>query len=120
MKIKLSKDGVTKTCKLGFSWTVLFFSWMVPVSRLDIRWGLIMIGAALILPGLWAGYTYEVAGVLFRFNLAVLFNLVLACYYNAIFVAGLLDEGYLPVEGEDLEALFRYRLLVEEGEDAEA
>lgn len=33
MHIKFQKNGVTKEVKVGFSWTVFFFGWLVPLFR---------------------------------------------------------------------------------------
>jgi len=117
MRVALQRDGATKHCKLGFSWTSLFFGWMVPFFRLDFKWGIVLLVGAMILPAIWEGYEYELAGFMFRVNLGLLLNAVMAFCYNNMYVADLLQAGFLPVGDEDEKALFDYELLVEEDEE---
>jgi len=119
MRVKLQKDGVVRKCPMGVSWTVLLFGWLVPFFRLDFKWGLVMLIGAMVLPNIWTGYAYEVGGFVLRFHLGVILNMIMSLFYNAIFVSDLLEAGFLPVDDDDVEALFEYRLYIEEDDEDE-
>ncbi|MCL1951162.1 MAG: hypothetical protein FWF59_15685 [Turicibacter sp.] len=119
MNIRLKREGIQRTCPLGFSWTTLIFGWMVPFFRWDFQWGLTMMVGAWVLPTIWEGYTLSWGHFLLRFHLGVLLNIIMAIFYNAIYVAELLQSGFLPVTTDDEEALFAYGLYIEEEEMAD-
>jgi len=73
IKLK-SKNGGTKEAPVGFSWTTLFFSFWVPLTRGDWMWAMIMFIAIFI--------TFGIAGILFGF------------IYNRLYLEGLLKQGY--------------------------
>ena len=66
--------GVQKEVKRGFSWTMLFFGFFVPLLRGDILWTII----SLVL----AGFTYGLSW------------LILPFFYNKIYLEGLLKKGF--------------------------
>lgn len=117
MQVKLKRDGVVRKCPLGTSWTVLLLGWLVPFFRLDFKWGLVMLIGNLVLSGIWPGYAYEIGGFVLRFHLGVILNMVMSLFYNAISVSELLEAGFLPVDDDDVEALFEYNLYVEDEDD---
>ncbi|WP_377882968.1 hypothetical protein [Bacillus sp. CGMCC 1.60114] len=65
-----------KVAKVGFSWTVLFFSFFSPFFRGDWKWGLILLILSIFLPFLSA--------------------FVFAFIYNRIYINDLLQQGYKP------------------------
>ena len=69
--------GVQKEVKRGFSWTMLFFGFLVPLLRGDIIWTI----ASLVL----AGFTYGISW------------LILPFFYNKIYLNSLLNKGFKPV-----------------------
>ena len=73
LKLK-SKNGAVKEAPVGFSWTVFFLSFWVPLTRGDWMWALIMLVAIVI--------TFGFAGILFAF------------IYNRLYLEGLLKQGY--------------------------
>ena len=76
--ITLKNDnGVTKTVKVGFSWTMLFFGIFVPLVRGDWKWGLISIVLAPI--------TFGISWLVFPF------------IYNKLYINDLKDKGYKVV-----------------------
>ena len=66
--------GVQKEVKRGFSWTMLFFGFFVPLLRGDILWTII----SLVL----ATFTYGISW------------LILPFFYNKIYLEGLLKKGF--------------------------
>ena len=49
MNIKLrNKNGVLTECKVGFSWTNLFFGFLTPLFRADIKWAIIQFILAIV------------------------------------------------------------------------
>lgn len=70
-------NGVTKTVKVGFSWTMLFFGIFVPLVRGDWKWGLISIVLASI--------TFGISWLVFPF------------IYNKLYINDLKNKGYKVV-----------------------
>lgn len=69
-----NSNGVTKTVKSGFSWTMFFFGAFVPLVRGDWKYLLISMLAALFTCGLsWV---------------------VLPFFYNKLYLNDLLNNGY--------------------------
>lgn len=76
--ITLKNDnGVTKTVKVGFSWTMLFFGIFVPLVRGDWKYGLISIVLAPI--------TFGISWLVFPF------------IYNNLYINDLKNKGYQVV-----------------------
>ena len=79
MKVNMRNSvGVVKQVKLGFSWTMLFFGFFVPLFRGDMKWTLI----SLILDVITGGLAW----------------FVLPFIYNKSYVKGLLYDGWLPAD----------------------
>lgn len=81
MKIRLEKNGVMKEVKAGFSWTTLFFGFLTPLIRGDIKWALIMF--------VLAPLTFGISHVVFSFK------------YNKIYIKDLISDGYTPASETD-------------------
>lgn len=77
--------GVTKQVKLGFSWTMLFFGFFVPLLRGDIKWTIL----SLVLSFFTAGLAW----------------FVLPFIYNKSYIKGLLYDGWLPADEHSRSAL---------------
>lgn len=67
--------GARKEAPVGLSWTVLFFGFLPPLFRGDLKWGLIMLAFWLLTAG-------------------VLVHLVFMFFYNKLYIKDLLAEGY--------------------------
>ncbi len=76
--ISLKKDNLIKKGLVGFSWTTLFFGFIVPIIRGDVKWAIVM-----------------VVVTLFSF---VLSNIVFAFIYNKQYTTRLLESGYEPAD----------------------
>lgn len=84
-KIKL-KNPVTKEViesSVGFSWTVLFFGWIVAAFRKDWKWMAIMLLITLFL------------GLVMSGSPAAIVNLVMAFLYNKIFIEEKISDGWI-------------------------
>ncbi len=68
------RTGKIKEAPVGFSWTVLFFSFFPPLFRGDWKWAVIIFLLACVTGGL--------SGLVFMF------------IYNKIYIKELLGEGY--------------------------
>ena len=77
--------GGIETCKLGYSWTTLFFWWFVPFGKGDWLFGM----AYLLL-------TYLTRG---------LAQLFIPFFYNRYHIMRRLSQGWRPATAEDAEAL---------------
>lgn len=75
-------SGVTKTVKVGFSWTALFFGVFVPIVRGDMKWAAIYGLGSVILAAMTGGLSTFVTNILF------------AAFYNQLYLDELLDKGY--------------------------
>lgn len=69
-------DGQLRTAKVGFSWTVFFFGFLVPIYRGDVKWTVIMFLAS--------------------FLTVFMAQIVLSFMYNSIYIRELLNKGYKP------------------------
>lgn len=80
MKVNLKhpQTNMVKTVKVGFSWTVFFFSFFPPLFRGDWKWAIIMF--------LVASFTFGVSSLIFMF------------IYNKIYLNELLEKGYVAVD----------------------
>lgn len=76
--MKHSITGEMKSAPIGFSWTVLFFGFFVPLLRGDIKWAALMFAAAIISGGLA--------------------NIAFAFAYNALYRDELVQRGFRPMQ----------------------
>lgn len=77
MKVSLVNScGEVRKAKVGFSWTVFFFGFLVPICRGDAKWAVIMFAASCL--------------TLF------LAQIVLSFTYNGTYIRELLDKGFRP------------------------
>ena len=75
----VSEEGEMRTAKVGFSWTVFFFGFLVPICRGDAKWAVIMFAASVL--------TLFLAQMVFCFT------------YNGTYIRELLAKGFRP--GDD-------------------
>jgi hypothetical protein len=79
MKVYLKDSiGQIRRVKVGFSWTTLFFGFLVPIFRGDVKWTIIMFCASVLTLGLA--------------------QLVMAFTYNRTYIRDLLEKGYFPAD----------------------
>ena len=93
--IMLEKNGVQKQGFVGFSWTMLFFGFFVPLFRGDLKWAAIMFFGTILLGFATLGIGGAVLGIVMSF------------VYNKIYIKDLIEKGWNPVGEEN-------RLLLEE------
>lgn len=74
--------GVVKKAPVGFSFTVLFFGFLVPLLRGDLKWSAIMFIASL-----------AVGAITFGFG-AVFVWIFFAVKYNELYLDELKEKGY--------------------------
>ena len=81
MKIVLNhpQTSMVKTVKVGFSWTMFFFGFFVPLFRGDWKWAIIIF--------LTAAVTFSLSSLIFMF------------IYNKIYINELLEKGYVAADG---------------------
>lgn len=90
MKVLLRNQiGQIKECKIGFSWTNLFFGWLTPLVRGDYK-----------------NFAIQLVVQLLTFSISVL---VFPFFYNKQYINGLLEKGYYPADENT------GRILVEKG-----
>ena len=77
--------GEIKQCKVGFSWTMLFFGFWPCVFRGDWKWAIFTL--------LLNSCTLDITGIILPF------------LYNKIYLKDLLDEGWKPVNYQDRQIL---------------
>ena len=84
MRVTLQhQNGMTKECPVGFSWTILFFSFFVPIFRGDLKWLIIMIIADVITAGIaWLAFPF---------------------FYNKKHIEDLIEKGYIPSTRKDAD-----------------
>jgi len=86
VRLKNSSDEL-RVAKIGFSWTVFFFGFLVPICRGDAKWAIIMFVLALC--------TCWIAMI------------VLGFMYNGIYIRGLLSQGFYPADDLSRQDLVR-------------
>ncbi len=91
-KVNLVKGPLFKTGFIGFSWTTLFFGFLVPMFRGD--W--IMVLVMLLLQAMTCG----------------LVGIILAFLYNKIYTRKLIEnEGYMPADEYSRQLLIKAGIL---------
>lgn len=84
--ITLKNDaGITKTVKVGFSWTVFFFGFFVPLFRGDWKWALIMVASEIALAILTMGFG------------SLILHIIFILKYNEWYINDLKEKGYKVV-----------------------
>ncbi|OJZ96802.1 hypothetical protein [Helicobacter pylori] len=78
VSVNLGKNNLTKKGLVGFSWTTLFFGFLVPAIRGDIGWAVLMLISQTLSLGL--------------------VNIVFAFIYNKKYTTKLLEDGYEPMD----------------------
>ncbi len=111
--INLKKDNLIKKGFVGFSWTTLFFGFLVPIIRGDVRWAIVMfislccyyflVGA--IIDGMFPDIDkipdddlIVIFLVVFLGNIINIVNIIIAFVYNKHYTAKLLEDGYEPAD----------------------
>ncbi|WP_199501326.1 HrgC protein [Helicobacter pylori] len=111
--ISLKKDNLIKKGFVGFSWTTLFFGFLVPIIRGDVRWAIVMfislccyhflVGA--IIDGMFPDIDkipdddlIVIFLVVFLGNIINIVNIIIAFVYNKHYTAKLLEDGYEPAD----------------------
>ena len=79
------QSGQLRTAKVGFSWTVFFFGFCVPIFRGDAKWAVIMFVASVLT--LW------------------LANMIFCFTYNGTYIMDLLSKGFRPADAESRQIL---------------
>lgn len=93
MKVILRNDvGMVKECKVGFSWTTMFFGLFVPLIRGDIKNALIM--------GVLSLLTFGLSWLIFPFT------------YNKMYIKGLLMQGFKGSTEQDNNILVQKGFIV--------
>ena len=82
-------SGITKTVKVGFSWTTFFFGFIVPLVRGDIKWAAIMFIVEVLIGSFTLGIGAWVAEIIFSF------------IYNKLYIKELLEKGYTTQNQSD-------------------
>lgn len=86
MKAQMKNQyGAVKTVKVGFSWTMLFFGFLVPLFRGDFKWAILSI----VISALTCGICW----------------LIFPFIYNKIYIKKLIEEGWLPVDVRGAQAM---------------
>ncbi|WP_163499487.1 hypothetical protein [Helicobacter suis] len=108
--------GLVKKCKIGFSWTTLFFGPFVPLIRKDWKWSCIFWGVCVVLNGLdflfalhsGTDNAMNIISSIVDGVLGLMFCVTMVFLYNKIYIEGLLDKGYMPLEEADRQILNRH------------
>lgn len=99
-EVNLIKNNIIKKGYVGFSWTMLFFSFFVPLIRGDWKWLGIILGTYVLLSVLTAGYGGSIVGIIFAFM------------YNKFHIIDLLEgQRYEPATDRDRQLLVRAGIL---------
>lgn len=85
VKMRQPQTVEVKQCKMGVSWTALFFGCLVPLIRRDWPWGISMLVTQVVLlpRSLVAG---------------LMVNVVMFSFYNKYYLQALKNKGYVLVK----------------------
>lgn len=100
----INSKGTIKNCKVGFSWTSLFFMYFVPLSRLDFKNFLIQI------------LTLSITATISPYLMTILW-LVYAATYNKSYIKRLIKKGYYPYDKDSSDLLSKRDIYFDENDD---
>ncbi|BAW58048.1 hrgC [Helicobacter pylori] len=109
--INLKKGNLIKKGFVGFSWTILFFNFWVPIIRDDARWAIVMfislfcyfvvVGTIIdeMFPDIDKIPDDELIGIFLIVSLgSIIINTIFAFTYNKQYTTRLLESGYEPTD----------------------
>ncbi len=99
-KVTLVRDNIIKEGFVGFSWTVFFFGFFVPLFRKDYV-------SALVLFIVSAAISFFTAGAG-----GFILNIILAFAYNKYYTENLIKQGFIPTNEFNEEILRRNGIYV--------
>jgi len=88
--IQHPSNGLTKNGYYGFSWTYLFFGWLVPLIRSELSVAALHLLFTIFTFGLW--------------------QLVVCFLYNKQYMTRMLEKGYILKDSEETMANARVKL----------
>lgn len=92
VNMRNSQTDQIKQVKVGFSWTMFFFGFWVPLFRGDWRWLVVMLLLDII--GIWSyGTVSSIA------------NIIMAFLYNKLYIEDLIKQGWYPADASAENAL---------------
>ncbi|GHR08343.1 hypothetical protein JP0089_06820 [Helicobacter pylori] len=109
--INLKKGNLIKKGFVGFSWTILFFNFWVPIIRDDARWAIVMfislfcyfvvVGTIIdeMFPDIDKIPDDKLIGIFLIVSLgSIIINTIFAFTYNKQYTTRLLESGYEPTD----------------------
>ncbi|MCF1784218.1 DUF2628 domain-containing protein [Lactobacillus mulieris] len=81
-----------KQCKVGFSWTMFFFGFWVPLFRGDWKWLIIML-------------LLDIIGIFTLGLVTAIANIAMAFLYNKFYVEDLTKQGFEPQDKASIDIL---------------
>lgn len=115
MKIRLkNNENRVKVCKIGFSFTTLFFGAFVPLWRADFKWTMVMFGSQFVVNYIVGKFPVVTSVTSFYRFACVYFvlNLIFALIYNKIFIKTQLLCGFVGYDKENEEKLEAKKIVV--------
>ncbi|WP_212855846.1 HrgC protein [Helicobacter pylori] len=109
--INLKKGNLIKKGFVGFSWTILFFNFWVPIIRGDARWAIVMFISLFcyfvvvdtiideMFPDIDKIPDDELIEIFLLVFLSYIFNIIIFAFtYNKQYTTRLLESGYEPTD----------------------
>lgn len=84
----INGNGKIKKCKIGYSWTNMFLGFLVPIARLDFKNFIIQFIAFMLFGQIVP-------------TLSFFFLVIMAGFYNKIYIKDLVRKGYKPYSDND-------------------
>ena len=94
-----NEAGLTKTVKVGFSWTTLLFGFFPALFRGDLKWAAIMFILTLLVGAATFGFGGWIVAIVFSF------------IYNKIYIKEQIEKGYRPANEQARIALDSHQIL---------
>lgn len=102
----INNNGKIKNCKIGYSWTNMFLGFLVPIARLDFKNFIIQYIAFMIFSQISP-------------TLAGLFLVIMAGFYNKIYIKDLVRKGYKPSDEHSMNMLNKVGIKFEQNEEVQ-
>lgn len=100
-RVNLIKGNIKEDGFVGFSWTIFFFGFWVPIFRKDFKSALVIAILTIVI-----GYMTMGAGIL-------ILDIVLGFFYNKYYTEQFIKNGFQPADDYSKELLEKNKIYID-------